>query len=265
MQVNWCDNLGMVSTWRKPKRALAAAVVAPLALSVLSACSRATDDTPVGSPEVTVAGADPVRRFLSCLQLGGVEARTLERVEFSSFQEDMVFIRDPVDNVIDADGHIQGKPSTFSKAIIMSTISDQPEIRWVAVASGTDLVEDPALSEIYQSCEAQVPEFVQPPPIILTEDPDFIAAQQREYEDALEFARCARDSGFPQFADPPVPFRASSTIMQLPQGGGITPELFRILLEACWEDDYGFGWAFPPDSPYLDVLTPFWARRQQSS
>src|SRR5699024_949743 len=79
------------------------------------------------------------------------------------------------------------------------------------------------------------PEFTQPHPDTRN-DPQHQDLRAGEQEAALAFARCARESGFPQIADPEGDMGGASMIQD-----DFSESEGRALAQACYEPGNGFA------------------------
>jgi hypothetical protein len=113
--------------------------------------------------------------------------------------------------------------------------------------------------EAYRACEIRVPDFSQPE-YIMPDSPELQTFEQRRFSDAMSFVQCAHDEGFIQFAHPLV---SNGPAVSIPDG--LSPEMFRTVLESCWVPGYNFMWhtsVHPDSDPELvskfTILQEFW-------
>jgi hypothetical protein len=132
---------------------------------------------------------------------------------------------------------------------------------WVAVNNGMEIPDHYEMHAAYLGCESEIPEFSQPK-VLQPGDPEFDAhfRLNERLETALAFAQCLRDEGFSEFEDPGT----QNPIIFIPRD--ITPELFRLGLESCWQEDSGTILWDSSLSRYADaslaVLGEFWQQLQ---
>jgi hypothetical protein len=203
---------------------------------------------------------DPTGRFVACLRQGGIEAITEKFAPPAIDVADTVFVRSP--NYHDHSTGFQPRPHVaFAGGGFGMWIDGRiPGAYFVAVESGADLYESPEMMAVYQACEVQVPEFEQPERVG-PDHPLWIAMEQAERDDAMEFAQCARDGGFLDIADPRSEGAPAILIPPL-----MEPEIFRAALNLCWQESYNFMWSAGStmsenDQANLNILQEFWARQ----
>ena len=217
---------------RRRSRIAAMATGAVTLGSVLAGCAALPND------EDGSAGASA--RFVACLNAAGVEARISDDISGGAFV--LVKIGE-----IDADGGSSVSSSAESGGEAPLVTMGDSEGSWVAARSSAYFVDDPDTRDAYAACEAEHTDFAQP-----DFDPDGDPAVQEQLaaqqQNALDFARCARDEGFAWVADPGPD---SAGAIALP--ADLTEPEFRAVLTACWDStDVGFGWSLPADDLGFD-------------
>ncbi len=114
---------------------------------------------------------------------------------------------------------------------LQSVSVDEDGILWAAGTNAQSFANDPVTHAAYQACEADYPDFVQRAPDLDPEErAQAHADAAAQEEQALAFARCARDAGFAWVADPS---NTGAGGIVLPPD--LTEEDFRALLTACPE------------------------------
>lgn len=121
----------------------------------------------------------------------------------------------------------------------MVIMSEDEEGQWLASSTASGYPEEGGMREAWLGCEEKVPAFEQPVP----EMPDDIEMIDQEDVMAagLEFAACARENGYSDFADPD-----SDGMLELPFG--ITEDGLRSLMDACYDEDSKIGPMFTMES-----------------
>ncbi len=209
---------------------LRAATVMAAAL-VLAGCS---GNTPEPSDSATGGTAG---QFVACLTAAGVEARIGDLGPSAG----SVLVK--VASQSTDGGFSAGSGSGSAGEEPLLTIGDDSGNTWVAAASSAYFVDDPDTQDAYAGCEGEFPDFAQP-----EYDPQSDPQQQdyleQQAEDALAFARCARDAGFAWVADPAGEAGITPAIT-LP--ADVTEDDFRALLEACFTPELNLAWGIPAD------------------
>ncbi|MFV0432922.1 MAG: hypothetical protein ACK5LO_02910 [Leucobacter sp.] len=184
-----------------------------------------------GSPPSTARPApngqasDAASRFLACLTSAGVEAKIND--------QGMVLVKDPT-AVSEGPG---GSISTDSGgAESMMIESDEAGNAWAAPANADYFADDPNTQDAYAACEKAHPDFSQPQ-FDPTKDPEFTEMLGEQQEAALAFARCARENGYAEIADPDAGAMGGSVMIP----SGFTEDDFRALIEVCYDPSTGFG------------------------
>lgn len=124
---------------------------------------------------------------------------------------------------------------------------------WVAPADATYFSEAPDMQDAYMSCEEAHPNFTQQG-LNSGNDLEFEEDTVAQEEDALAFAKCAREQGYSQIADPD--FSKLNGIL-LP--ANFTEQEFRTLIDACWDpaSTFAFGSTGTLDFDLWSVLDEF--------
>lgn len=171
-------------------------------------------------------------QFVACLTAAGIEAK----IGDLGPSDGRVIVKVPSQGSngeisIDSDSDSGGEAP-------LALISDDSGNTWVAAASSAYFVADPDTQDAYAACEQEYPDFAQPEfdPQNDPQEQEYLAQQA---EDALAFARCARDAGFAWVADPAVEDRNTPAI-ELP--ADLTEAEYRALLEACYEPELSLAW-----------------------
>lgn len=207
-------------------RSLAVATVM-VAVAALTSCA--------GAPAASTSkegggGADAAAatRFVTCLEEEGQRAKLLDG---------------GLVGVLMPEGSTPGEGMTFTGDDTSGSFgyASDEEGTWLAAPTAAAYPEEGGRREAWATCEGTVPEFSQPEPKTpggegLDFDLDAIKAQ------SLEFATCARDNGFDDFADPDA-----DGFLSLPNG--ISEDEARTLIEACTDpEENPFPPLFDPDS-----------------
>lgn len=199
-----------------------------IAIAITVALAGCTN-TPEDSSEPTGDhGSDVAAPFLTCLTSSGLEARINDAgqvlVKHGATHADGSFSSGSEGGF----GHGTESGTGGGEALLIE--SDGAGSLWVAAADADYFADDPGTQDAYASCERQHPDFTQP-----QSSPDTDQELEAELEDAaLAFARCAREHGFTQIADPDT----GGAIM-IPDD--FTEDDFRALLESCYDPTAGFG------------------------
>ncbi|MHC9046681.1 hypothetical protein ACYX8G_19015 [Microbacterium saperdae] len=218
----------------KARRAL---VVMPavFALFALSACS-----APSGGDKAADGANDAAAaRFVSCLTDEGQTAKILEGGQVGLLMPDA-----PLDGEM---GALSTGSTSLSagegEEMAMSMIFSDDDGTWLASTAASGYPEDGGQRAAWENCEEEVPEFEQPEPdISASEGAQTQMFSPEEFMDAgLDFAACARENGFTDFADPDA-----DAMLTLP--AGITEDEARTLLEACADAAGDMPPMFSPES-----------------
>lgn len=208
---------------RRPGRAALCGAAATL---VLSACAAdpATDEL---DPDETTA------RFVACLTAAGMEVR--------ANNEGYVLMREVGGTDEESDSDL-GNEALDAEANVLWSEIDSEGRTWIAVTSAAQVALDPQTRTAYAECEAEHPEFTQPA-FDPRADPRAAAQAAESEAAALEFAQCARESGFSWVADP---WPNTGGAIELPRD--LEEGELRALLHTCRDGDAApFGWALADD------------------
>lgn len=206
-----------------PVPKLFALAVLALTAAVLTGCSAPGSDGASNEPAES-------SRFVACLKDEGVKAK------LNASGQVMVRVQPPGED---------GGLTTGEGAGVLMQASDE-EGDWVAPIDSSAFEDDPDLQAGYEACESQYPEFAQPD-FDPGDDPEMQAQMRQMEESALGFAKCARDEGFSEIADPDG--RAPGAVF-IPSD--MDPDDLRVLLDSCYGD---FPVAFASDAEFPEELS----------
>ena len=215
-----CDReKGKVMFDSKARRSL---VVMPavFALFALSACSAPSGGDKGGDGANDAAAA----RFVSCLTDEGQTAKIIEGGQVGLLMPDA-----PLDGDM---GTLSTGSTSLSagegEEMAMSMIFSDDDGTWLASTAASGYPEDGGQRAAWEKCEEEVPEFEQPEPDISASagSQTQMFSPEEFMQSALDFAACARENGFTDFADPDA-----DAMLELP--AGITEDEARTLLDAC--------------------------------
>lgn len=199
--------------------------VLPLAVGalLLAGCTAAPDNG--GDNAANDAAA---ARFVTCLEDEGQTAKIIDGGQVGVLMPDA-----PGD-----DGSVMSSPGTTSDSgeggpVGMVSVFMDEDGAWMASDSADSYPEEGGIRDAWTACELEVPEFEQPLPDISGADMQTFSVED-QIENSLAFAKCARENGYADFADPD-----DQGMIDLPLG--ITEDEFRSLLEACSEELGDFG------------------------
>lgn len=206
------------------RRLLAAVPFAAVAL-LLAAC---TTPDPGASSAANDAAAI---KFVSCLNSAGQTAKIIEG--------GFVGLLMPESEGGEAGGLSMTTGSVGGDDPTMVIMSEDDEGQWIASSTADGYPEEGGMREAWAGCEKDVPGFEQPVPempddAVMIDQEDVMAA-------SLEFATCARENGYSDFADP-------DTNGQLELPFGITEDELRSLMESCYDEDSKIGPMFTMES-----------------
>lgn len=203
----------------KVRRALAAAPVM-VAVVALAACAAPSAEKPDDAASDAAAA-----RFVTCLTGEGQTAKILEGGLVGLLLPDA-----PGDSPLGTveDGGAIALSEGGGEDAGMTTFSSDADGTWVASTTAAGFPEEGGQRAAWEACEEKVPEFSQP-------EPDMSAAEGAKtlslspddlIEAGLDFAACARENGYADFADPDADG-------QITLPAGLTEDEARSLLEAC--------------------------------
>lgn len=187
----------------------------------LTGCSN-TDATK--DPNPTGQGSDAASAFLACLTAAKVEAKIND--------QGMVLVKSG--KIADSEGDAFGTSPDDGEILLAE--GDEAGNTWIAPADADYFANDPDTQDAWTSCEKQH-SFTQPQYDPMN-DPRFQEDQAKQEEAALAFAKCARENGFTQIADPDA---AMGGAVLIPDG--FTESDFRALAEACYDPMSAFAFA----------------------
>lgn len=215
-----CDReKGKVMFDSKARRSL---VVMPavFALFALSACS-----APAGDDKADDAANDAAAaRFVTCLTEEGQTAKIVEGGQVGLLMPEvggdggMGTLSDSSVSVSVGEGE--------GEEMAMSMIFSDDDGTWLASTAASGYPEDGGQRAAWEKCEEEVPEFTQPEPDISMQEGTQMFSPEEFMQSGLDFAACARENGFTDFADPDA-----DAMLELP--AGITEDEARTLLDAC--------------------------------
>ncbi|MEV4669416.1 hypothetical protein [Microbacterium sp. LWO12-1.2] len=203
----------------KARRSL---VVMPavFALFALSACS-----APAGDDKADDAANDAAAaRFVTCLTEEGQTAKIVEGGQVGLLMPEvggdggMGTLSDSSVSVSVGEGE--------GEEMAMSMIFSDDDGTWLASTAASGYPEDGGQRAAWEKCEEEVPEFTQPEPDISMQEGTQMFSPEEFMQSGLDFAACARENGFTDFADPDA-----DAMLELP--AGITEDEARTLLDAC--------------------------------
>jgi hypothetical protein len=195
------------------KLTIPAAGLLVLSAIVLAGCT--ADPGAVSDPDAT-------GKFVACLNASGQTAKIFEGGQVALLMPEMAsetgtIAAPPVDA---GDGTVAP-----SAAIFMD--DDGP---WMAASSADGYPEDGGMREAWAGCEKEVPGFSQPAPSMAGGEELEMVSSEQIVQAGLDFAACARDEGYADFADPDENGMVAFPI-------GLSEDEFRTLLTACVPDD----------------------------
>lgn len=203
------------------------ALLVPL---VLGALALAGCSAPAPDSTNDAANDKAAAKFVACLNDQAQTAKILDTGQVGLLQPEGVGDDGP-GNISTGNADGPDQPSGDTPTMV-SMIKDD-DGTWLASNTAAGYPDEGGQRDAWAACQAKVPDFTQP-------DPDLGDAdiQQVTQEDALKatlaFAKCARDNGFADFADP-------DKNAQLTFPDGITEDEFRSLFEACASELDGVG------------------------
>lgn len=194
------------------KLTIPAVGVLALAAGLLAGCT--TDTGSVSSPEA--AG-----KFVACLNAAGQTAKIVEGGQVALLLPEMST----------GDGTIEAPvpPSDGASVAPAAAVFMDEDGAWMAAGSADGYPEDGGMRAAWAGCEADVPEFEQPAPDLGGAGLEMISSEQI-IQAGLDFAACARDEGYADFADPD-----EDGMVTFP--ADMTEDEFRALLTACVPED----------------------------
>jgi hypothetical protein len=210
-----------------------AIAVLPLAmvLGLLAACSGGTTATSDASKAANDKAAE---RFVACLTDQGQNAKI---VQPRGSDQGMVGILQPTDELGDPSLSSGGSDTRGGDSVQITMFHD-PDGSWLMGNSANAYPEDGGQRAAWKTCAKKVPDFTQPK-ANMSGGTKVTSADVAKA--TLAFAKCARSTGFPDFADP-------NSNGQLTLPSGITEDEFRALLTACVGSDASIGIGFTKES-----------------
>ena len=205
---------------------LAATLPIALVALVLAGC------TALGTDDEGNSGGDAAAiKFVACLNGEGQTAKIINDGQVGVLMPEM--------GDADAGGLTMGTEAGAEggEPVMISVFQDE-EGAWLAGSSSEAYPEEGGYREAWTACEADVPEFTQPQPDM---SEAIMMGREEMIEAGLTFAACTRDNGYADFEDPDA-----DGLLSVPFG--ITEDEFRSLLEACFDEETGFGPAFSQES-----------------
>ena len=181
-----------------------------LTAGLLAGCTSA----PVAEFEPGAAG-----RFVACLNAAGQTAKIIEGGQVALLMPDM-----SGEGTVEAPVPSGGGSVAPSAAVVMDE-----DGAWMAAGAADGYPEGGGMRAAWAGCEAEVPEFEQPSPNLGGEGLEMISSEEI-LQAGLDFAACARDEGYADFADPD-----EHGMVSYP--AGISEDEFRELLTACVPED----------------------------
>ena len=208
--------------------------VLPLAmvLGLLAACSGGGTAT---SDASKAANDKAALRFVACLTDQG---QTAKIVQPKGTDEAMVGILQPSGDDSGGPSLNTGGSGPDGGGQMQITMFSDADGSWLMGNTADAYPEDGGQRAAWKACAKKVPEFTQPKPNI---SGGHTVTQADAAKAALKFATCARNNGFPDFADPD-----SQGQLSLP--AGITEDEFRALLTACVAKNSPIGIGFTNES-----------------
>lgn len=173
---------------------------------------------------------DAVGRFVACLTAAGQTAKIFEGGQVGLLMPEAGSDEGMIEAPVPSDG---GSVAP-SAAVFMDE-----DGAWMAAGSADGYPEDGGMRAAWADCEAEVPEFEQGAPDIGGEGVETISSEQI-LQAGLDFAACARDEGYADFADP-------DEIGMVVFPAGLSEDEFRALLTACLSED-GIAPGIAPES-----------------
>lgn len=215
-------------------------VVAILGAAVLSlsltSCREGTSADALGStgagntaPGSTGASA---AAFVACLKGQGVPAKLSDAGAMVMVPgRALGVVVDQTDSAISAS--VAAADPSDSRVLLLTEVDEAGT--WVAPLNSDSVSSDSEIQAAYQSCEAKFPDFRQPSLAAAgTEMSKSLGIENTE--NALRFAKCAREHGFSWLEDP----SPETGAINLPPD--LSQEDFRALLDACWVGGEPFSW-----------------------
>ena len=187
-----------------------------LAAAVLAGCSApAQQGGGAGNDAAAVA-------FTACLNAAGQTAKIIDGGQVALLMSD-----DDTESLTtegpDAGGGVKSATAVF--------LDDDGA--WMAASSAEGFPSGGGMREAWTGCEIDVPAFEQPEfDMSQVEGAGF--SREDVIEASLAFAECARGEGYADFPDPD-----ENGVLDFPTG--MSEDSFRSLLEACVDEDSGFG------------------------
>jgi hypothetical protein len=193
------------------------ALALPLVLAALAlvGCS-----APAPAATNSAANDKAAAKFVACLNDQGQTAKILDTGQVGLLQPD---VATSDDGTFTTDGNGDDQPSGDTPTMV-SMIKDD-DGTWLASNTAVGYPDEGGQRDAWAACQAKVPEFTQPAADMGDADVQKVTAEDA-LKASLAFAKCARDNGFADFADP-------GKNAQLTFPDGITEDEFRSLFEAC--------------------------------
>lgn len=178
----------------------------------------------------TVSTPDATAKFVACLNAAGQTAKIFEGGQVGLLMPE----------VSSDDGSVEAPvPSGDGSVAPSVAVFMDDDGAWMAAGSADGYPEDGGMRAAWAGCEADVPSFEQPVPNVAGENFEMISSEQI-IQASLDFAACARDEGYADFADPD-----DNGMVAFPSG--MSEDEFRSLLAACLGED-GIAPGISPES-----------------
>jgi hypothetical protein len=193
--------------------------IAVLAITLIACTAAPTEPDDTAEQEALAA------KFVACLTDEGQTAKILEG--------GMVGLLLP--EGVGDDGEMamgggpgEGEPS--ERTMVM--ISEDEDGTWQAANNAAGYPEEGGMRDAWEACETELPDFEQPEPDLSEAEGNMISMED-QLEASLEFADCARENGYADFADP-----NDHGQLSIPP---VSEDEFRALLDACADTLEGVG------------------------
>lgn len=184
-----------------------------LTAGLLAGCT--SDTGTVSDPEA--AGA-----FVACLNAAGQTAKIVDGGQVALLMPEVSSSEGTFEAPVTSEGGGSVAPSA---AVFMDE-----DGAWMAAGAADGYPEEGGMRAAWEDCEVEVPGFIQPAPSMAGgEELEMITSEQIT-QAGLDFAACARDEGYADFADPD-----ENGMVTFPTG--MTEDELRSLLTACVPED----------------------------
>lgn len=203
-------------------RTLPGAAACIMVVGVLAFAGCSDDPNTATEPDPEGPGSDATAAFVACLTSADVEA--------DINAHDQVLVKMPAE----VSGGAEISSGADDDGLLGMELDEEGDL-WAVAADSSYFADTPELQDAYATCEQEHPEFTQPHPDP-SNDPEHQDLRADQQEAALAFARCARENGFLQIADPEGDMGGAIMIPD-----DFSESEFRALAQACYEPGSSFA------------------------